>query len=438
MEALTIGLIVAGGAQAVAGILNYYNAQKARKADEKKLAEIRAIFEKIVPPDYDLTIDDPPALHTEQLKRPEFAALDFDMTKLTPAELKVVSQYSPTLAPYIAEAAPQLVQESADAKAGRQAQKDALQQYRKLSEPGAVDPGTAMAQEMARRKTQIEAQSREQSIAQDWQRRGMLGAGLGMAGQMQASSSAMDRLALENMEAAKMSQQQRLQALAGGAALGGQIRNQDMDLSQQNAAIINAFNQRTAAGRQGWEQQRAGSISEADLFNNKMAQGVAEANWGAQNKFALDQQARQDALKQYIYNTGDARQKWGFDQEQEERNYSNQTLADLASWKDKEKSQQNTLLGQGFDDKYKVAAGVTGAAASQAQAARQGAQDQAQAFQGMANMGSAIAMGGGQGHSQQNQYASGQAGKDDRKQYDSTGKWMTEDEFAERKKGYGG
>jgi hypothetical protein len=305
-----------------------------------------------------------------------------------------------------------------------------------MQKPGAVDPGLALLQEQARRKAQIEAQSREQSIAQDWQRRGMLGAGLGMAQQMQSSASAMDRLALANMEAARQAQQQRLQALAGGAQLGGQMRAQDLDLAEQNAAIINAFNQRTATGRQAWENQRAGSISEADLFNTKLAQSVAEQNWDASNKFKLNQQGREDELTKWLANLYDDRQKWTFDQSQEERNYQNQALADIAAWQDREKAQKNSLLGQSFDDQMRQTAGMGGAISGQAAGARQGAQDQAQAFQGMANVASSMAMGAGQGYSQQNQYQGGQAAADDRAYFEKTGKWMTPEEYEERKKRY--
>ena len=436
MDPLTAGLIAAGAAQGAAAWVNYYNAQKAAKADAKKLQEIRDIFEKIKPPGYNVDIDAPPKLHTEQLARPEFKNVDFDMNKLTPEDLKVVAKFSPTLAPYIQERAPELIKESTDAKAGRDAQKKALDQYLRMQKPGAADPNLALLQEQARRKAQIEAQSREQSINQDWQRRGMLGSGLGMAQQMQGSASAMDRLALTNMEAARQGQQQRLQALAGGAALGSQMRGQDLDLSQQNAAIINAFNQRTSAGRQDWENQRAGTISDAEMFNQKLAQSIANQNVDTRNKFSTQQQGRSDDLTKWLANLSDDRQKWGFDQGQEERNYSNQALADLAQWGDKEKAQQNTLLGQSYDDQMRIGAAKGGAIGGQAAGARQTAQDQAQAFQGMANVGSSIAMGAGQGYSQNNQYQGSQAAADDRAYFKKTGKWMDQDEYDKRKERY--
>jgi hypothetical protein len=396
MDPLLGAVIVGGAAQGVAAIINYYNAEKARKADKEKLDEIRKLYDQIKPPDYDLKIDAPPKLHTEKLALPQFREAHFDTTKLKPEQLKLVGQLSPTLAPYIAEAAPQLVQKSADAQAGRQAQLQALQRYMAASKPGGVDPALAQAQEMARQKAQIEAQSREQSIAQDWNRRGLMGSGLGMAQQMQSGASAMDRMALQNMEAAKQAYQARLQNLASGAALGGEIGREDNQQAAQNAAIINAFNQRLAAGRQGWEQDRASALTGADKFNLGLAQDVANKNWATTNDFLLNQQARNDALEKFVLGRDDTNAKWGYGAQFDERDYLNKMLTQQAAWVDRERQQKNATLSNAYQDMLQKLAGQSGALQGQAAGARQAAQDQASAVQGLGNVVGSAAGGYGQ------------------------------------------
>jgi len=435
-------LVVAGVAAGLGALVQLYNAEKQRGADKKRLKEIQALFDKIVPPNYDLSIDDPPDLHMEQLQKPEFSdplqAPKFDQTRLEPKDIKLIGKYIPTIAPYIKEEAPQLIQQSADMERGRAAQMKALDKYGQLAESGRDEAMDAqMAQ--ASRQAQIDAQSRQQSIMQDYARRGLAGSGLGLAAQMQGAASASDRQAMQNLEAAKMAQQNRLAALAAGAQLGGQVRGEDISLQSRNADIINAFNQRMAASQNAWQQGRAGVMNDAERFNLGMAQGVENANIAAQNQMMVRNQNRADEIAKYQsgfaerqQNRQDDNSKWGYNADVNAQNTLNQLLQSQAAWKDKEKQQYNSNLGQQYADQLQKAGLLSGVSMNQMAAQRQATQDQNSAIQGLVNAGVSA-------------YGAHQAGKqseadrlsaDERAQYKETGQWMSPEERAARKKQY--
>jgi hypothetical protein len=59
---LVAGAAVAGGAQILSSIAQYYQSEKNAKATSEKLEEIKALFNGIKPPDYDFSVQDPPNL----------------------------------------------------------------------------------------------------------------------------------------------------------------------------------------------------------------------------------------------------------------------------------------------------------------------------------------------------------------------------------------
>src|SRR5688572_10333263 len=121
-------LVVAGAVAAASAIAQAYNSEKARGANDKRLKELRRIFESIVPPDYDVSIDDPPKYIESSLQQ-----ADLDFSRITPEQFKVVGQYSPEAAQFVAEANPTLLKGSATGQQGRQAQIDALRQMQSVA-----------------------------------------------------------------------------------------------------------------------------------------------------------------------------------------------------------------------------------------------------------------------------------------------------------------
>lgn len=410
----------AAGAQVLGGLINAYNSEKARGADRKKLAQIRELFEKVKPPDYDVSIDAPPQYHEQVLAQPKYsdpmAPPAFDTSKLTPEDLKVVGKFTPEIAPYIAEQNPELVRQSAAAMEGREAQKKALQTYLKMGETG-DDAISAQAAFEARERAAADTRARQQALEQGFQRRGQLGSGMQFAAGLQSGQAAGNQQALAQMQAASDAQRRRLEALSQGAAIGGNIYGQEMNLAGQNAAIINDFNRRMAQSRQAYEMSRAGTLNEAQRYNLGMAQDVEAANVAARNRAQEYNLGRGDRLAQYgaewqrgERNRQDQIARESYDMSRAERDYQNQIAQNKAEWAAKQRQIKNSLLGQSYQDQMSRAGAMSGFYGQERQAAQQAAADRAQMVQGAANIASSYAAG------QQNQqnWAQQQAAEDER------------------------
>jgi len=291
MEPMTM-MAVAGGAQVLGSVMQYYQAEKARKATEQQLESIKQLFESIKPPDYDFSVEDPPDLVTD------IPESQFDLSNLTPQQFEMVGQYIPQAAPYIAEKNPQLVQFSASGQAGRNAQVTALQALK--SRTGQLaDMEAQQAGDSAQRKAQIGTQARSQSILQDAQRRGQLGSGSMLAAQLQGSSDQMLQSADTSAQAALAAQRNKLMALKESGAMGSQLASQDFSQQETNADIINRYNQRATSAQQQYENQRAQMKNQADLRNLEMKQGLANRNTQTANEYDVLNRKRQDSLMEY-------------------------------------------------------------------------------------------------------------------------------------------
>lgn len=423
---------------AASALAQYYNAEKARGASEDALKKISGLYDRIKPPNYDLSIQAPPELHAEAVKKPEFSdpmkAPQFDASRLRPEDMKLVSKYVPEVAPYVAEAAPQLVERTAGGKTALDAQMKALEKYQQIGESGS-DPIFEAQQAQAARRAQGDAQSRQASILQDFARRGQGGSGLNLAAQLGGSADAMDRAAQAGQQGAADAYTRRLQALSAGAGLAGDIGREDVSLQSRNAGIINDFNERTSKGRQAWEQSRAGAMSDANRFNTTMGQNISNSNVEARNAAAVRERNRGDDLTKYgaDFNRGerdriDANQKWGYGADVAQRNAANDVAMQQAKWKQGERNTSNDMQSRMYTDQLQKTGLSAGVLHQMSQAGVQRAQDQNAAIGGVA---SAVgAYGAGQDARAQNRYQDARA--DDRAQYKQTGEWMDEDDREER------
>lgn len=313
-------IAVAVGAQAVSGIMQYYQAEKARGANAKRLREIEAMFAKIVPPEMDISIYDDPRV-AESIPEP---LLDF--SAITPKEFKSVGQFVPEVASYVAETNPQLVEATAAATKGRQTQLEALSKYREIASQGGMDPILASKLAVASDKARSDAASSQQSILQDAQRRGMMGSGLQMQSQMNRTAEDMRRQAVESQMAAAEAYRNQMDAMARGAALGGDIRGSEMSEQGRNADIINAFNERTSRRYQDYLQARSDAVNRANLRNLESQQELANrnvtqgnkaarynrnmANQGATQQWQNKRASRQDLLDLDRAKKADIQQNW--------------------------------------------------------------------------------------------------------------------------------
>jgi hypothetical protein len=238
MEPVTAGILAAQViTPLVGGFINRYHAAKAQGASERILREMEREWERIKPVNYPYDIRQPPELHYEALQDPKYA----------PA-LEQTAQL-------IQEKNPELIKDSADMRMGRDAQQNALRRYLQIAS-SKDDPEYAAAIERASRRAGADAQSRQASLMQNYQRRGLGGSGLELQSQLGSQALANEQQGMQSMEAAAQAYKNRLAALASGAELGGRIYNQDMTQQQINMNAINAFNQRAAQNRQNYEMDR--------------------------------------------------------------------------------------------------------------------------------------------------------------------------------------
>lgn len=279
MEPITTALLVGGGIQAVSGLMQYWQQQKAAGASAKRLREIEAMFDAIVPPEYDLSVFDDPRLAAD------IPAPALNVEAITPEMYQQVGQYIPEVADFVQEAQPQLVQATAAARTGRGAQLDALERYKQIA-AGEFDPQLQQMLSEASQRANTEAQSRAASILQDFQRRGQLGSGMMLAAQQDAAAEAMARQARESQLAAAEGYRNRLLASDKSAALGGQIRGQEMAEESRNVGILNDFNERTSRNYQDYLQMRADQANKAKIMEVERARSVADANVAARNQAA--------------------------------------------------------------------------------------------------------------------------------------------------------
>lgn len=396
-------MAIAAGASVVSGLIQAYNAEKARGAEKERLEEIKSLYEKLKPPNYDYTIEDPPELHQQALQLPEFAspqqAPQWNLDKLTPEDLKVVDKYTPQVAPLIMEEQPQLIEKSPEMKEGLEAQKSALRKFMSIGEGDGFDPELAQRVQTAKDRAQSEAQSRGASIMQDFERRGLGGSGMELAAKMGAASQAMDRNAQLGLAAEAEAYRNQLNALAQGAQLGGQVAGQEMAFQGRNADIINAFNQRMSKRHQDWEQMRADALNRADLLNIQEAQRIADYNTINRNKADQTHQQRMDDLTKFNYQAGvnerqraDDIAKWKYGAQGQERAYGDQRDILQAKWRQENVDRANQMRDKNFQNAQAITAGKAGIAQTLNQSDIGRAQDRNAAIQGLANLGTTYAM----------------------------------------------
>lgn len=274
---MVVPLVIAGGIALGSAIMQYMNSQEGRELAAAERAKLEALLAKVQDP-------------------------QFDASALNPEDYRVVQQYVPQGAPFIEEVAPQLTKaQSEGAKAGREAQMNALERLSQLSTSDR-DPLMDLQASQALQKAGVANQGRVGAITESFARRGQGGGPQEMLAQMLGSQQSNEMANQSMTNLAIEAQRRKLQALADSAQLGGQIRGEDVALESHNNDILNQFNQRFAARKQSWENARADMLNDAQRANIDRAQGVADRNVSTRNQFAVDNRNR--------YNDVEGK-KWG-------------------------------------------------------------------------------------------------------------------------------
>lgn len=373
----------------ISGLVQAYNAQKARGANQSELNKIKASFDAIVPPNFDVTINDAPDFITKKL---EGANLDF--SKITPELYKTIGSYAPEAAKYVAEANPTLVQGTAASKEGRQAQIEALRGYKQIA--SGDNPELRAAMEDAGRASQQQAQTRTQGLLQDAQRRGGLNSGLSYASMLQGNSDAMNMGAANSREAAIQGYKAKLDALQQSGTMGRNLANDEMSQEQTNAGIINDFNQRTSKNYQAYLQNRSELQNQAQMYNLQAQQGTSDKNTTLQNQTNQFNLSNQNSLAEQQYGNN-----------RDERNYQNTLAASQAQWAASEKARQNELKQQTFNNSAQIASGKAGLGYQQMSMNSQSAADKNNIVSGVAQ-GAAGAYAANQEDERWNKYFAAQ------------------------------
>jgi hypothetical protein len=364
---LIVAAAVAGGAQVLSGIAQYYQSEKARKASSQRLKEIEDLFNSIKPPGYDVTPLSPPELITQMIPQPAF-----DMAGITPDKYEVVGQYLPEVAQFVAERNPELARFSQEGRQGRDAQIQALNDIKmrtgQLSDAEAQDASMS-----AMRDAQIGAQSRSESILQDANRRGQLGSGTALAAQLQSSGDQMERGANLSSNAYLEALKNKLGALRDSGTQGRQLAQDDLGQQNSNAAIINSYNQRASRDMNAFNQNAAEVRNKGQIFNIGNAQDAANRNVIASNQAKYSNQSRTDNILNDAYNRN-------FN----ERNFQNKTATDQYNLKAGEIGRRNSITGQTYQDKMGNAAAKAGVGYTGIDMMNTFARDRNQAIQGLA------------------------------------------------------
>ncbi len=314
------------------------------------------MFDAIVPPEFDLKVFDDPALAQDIPP----AALNTE--KIDPELYKSVGQFIPEVAAFVEETNPQLIQASGVAKEGRQSQLDALRKYKEIA-AGGVDPEFEQKMSQASQRAQLDSQSRMDSILQDSNRRGTLGSGLEVAAQMQGSSDAMNRNALEGQAAAADSYRNQMRALDQSANIGGQVRSSEMAEQGRNVGIINDFNQRSSKAYQQYLQAQASAANNANLRNLNNEQSLANRNVEGENAANRQQRDMANNAARHNYDAKQNNRTNRLDLEQRKNHLKQrmyQNLLDKARGKAGIASTQINNMNEGARDRNKIIAGSAG------------------------------------------------------------------------------
>lgn len=141
----------------------------------------------------------------------------------------------------------------------RQARNTALQQILQMGLQGGMDPGSMLAMEEARRAGAQAASQGQQAVRQEFQMRGLGGAGEATLA-LQAQQAGADRTAMGDLQTAADSRARALQALATGGGMAAQAEGQDFDRAERIARSKDAiarFNSELAtdAIQRDWNNQ---------------------------------------------------------------------------------------------------------------------------------------------------------------------------------------
>lgn len=220
---------------------------------------------------------------------------------IDPELLQKTAEYSPDIAAFIEENAPQLVTE-AGSSAEKRIQRQALQKYASMAETGR-DVIADAQREQALFEADARAKQRQQALMNRMRQQGLLGSGAGLAAQLQAEQATAQEARQESLRGVQEAEMRRRQALGEAAQLAGQLRQANVNVESANVNTMNAFNQRLANARNLYNQYASGARNQAQLENQRREIARQAANVQTGNQYALmnrrERLAAQERARQF-------------------------------------------------------------------------------------------------------------------------------------------
>jgi len=221
---------------------------------------------------------------------------DENWENINPALLSETAKFSPDIAAFVQENAPELIQEAGSATEKR-VQREALQKYAAMSESGR-DVISEAQREQALFESDARAKQRQRALMEAMRRQGQLGSGAALQAQLsqeQAEAVNARQAALQGVQEAEM---RRRQALDQAANLAGQIRGQNLNVESANVGTMNAYNQRLANAKNMYNQYASGARNQAQMINQQREMERERYNLGLQNQYAMFNRQQRDAAKE--------------------------------------------------------------------------------------------------------------------------------------------
>jgi hypothetical protein len=220
---------------------------------------------------------------------------------INPQLLTEVAKYSPDIAAFVEENAPQLVQE-ADSATEKRIQRQALQSYAAQAETGR-DVISEAQQEQALFESDARAKARRNQLMESLRRQGALGSGAGLVAQLQGEQAEQQSAREQSLRAVQEAEQRRRQSLSQAASLSGQIRGQNINVESANVGTMNAYNQRLANARNLYNQYASGARNQAQMENQRREISRQSSNLQLANEYAkmnrLQSLAAKDRARQF-------------------------------------------------------------------------------------------------------------------------------------------
>lgn len=218
----------------------------------------------------------------------------YDTRELKQPELRVLKEFVPEVYQAVIETGVSLPE---DSQQGRDAQQQSLQFLQQIQQQG-LPLEQRLAAERSQRALSEEQRRAQQAVLQDLQQRGRAGGGLELQQRMAASQQGANLARDMGQDLIRQALQQQVQAAMSAGQLGGQLRGQDIQLSGMRSDALNRFNEWVSAMKTQESMNAAEQQNRAAMYNQQLAQQLANANEQARYSTQRENLDRYNMLEQ--------------------------------------------------------------------------------------------------------------------------------------------